>query len=105
VCWIDEFCQNRRNQSTHRWSAALYNIATAISLIAFQLNGEVMKLVATIVASMFAATAAMAQAPAKKEEVKPAAPAAAPAKKEEKKAEAKPAAPAKKEEKKAEAKK
>jgi len=55
-----------------------------------------MKLAATVLAALFATTA-FAQAPAKKEEAKPAA--AAPAKKEE----AKPAA--KKDEKKAEAKK
>ena len=59
-----------------------------------------MKSIAIAIASMFAASVAFAQAPAKKEEAKPAA--AAPAKKEE----AKPAAPAaKKDEKKAEAKK
>ncbi len=53
-----------------------------------------MKLVATLIATMFA-TAAMAQtaapAPAKKEEAKPAAAAPAPAKKEEAKPAAKPA--------------
>ncbi len=53
-----------------------------------------MKSIAIAIASMFAASVAFAQAPAKKEEAKPAA--AAPAKKEE----AKPAAPAKKDEKK-----
>ena len=59
-----------------------------------------MKSIAIVIAGLFAASVAVAQAPAKKEEAKPAA--AAPAKKEE----AKPAAPAaKKDEKKAEAKK
>lgn len=62
-----------------------------------------MKLATTILATVFA-TAAFAQAPAKKEEAKPAAPAAAPAA-PAKKEEAKPAAPAKKDDKKPEAKK
>lgn len=60
-----------------------------------------MKSIVALVAALFAATTAFAQAPAKKEEAKPAA--AAPAK--DAKAAPAPAAPAKKEEKKDAAKK
>ena len=58
---------------------------TEISVINFISKGNNMKALFAIVASVFALSA-VAQAPAKKEEAKPAAPAA---KKDEKKAEAK----------------
>ncbi len=63
-----------------------------------------MKSIVALTAALFAATTAFAQAPAKKDEAKPAAPAASAPAKDAKAAPA-PAAPAKKEEKKDAAKK
>lgn len=70
-------------------------------ILYINLKGNIMKLVATLIAGLFAVSA-FAQAPAKKEEVKPAAPtASAPAPAKDAKAADK-SAPAKKDDKKAE---
>lgn len=106
-------CRKRRqfSRSRHKWyengvkkqshrDATGYIIETQESLVSrFLTYGDTMKSIVTVIATMFAASIAVAQtpaAPAKKEEAKPAA--AAPAKKDEKKE-------VKKEEKKTEAKK